>query len=51
VNPFLGTRYGLAAVTTTLEIAPDRPLAHGLGRAWGARPASAPGTSRAAARR
>src|SRR6056297_1047635 len=35
VNPFLGQRYGLAAVTTTLELAPDRPLAHGLGRAWG----------------
>ena len=35
VSPFLGTRYGLAAVTTTLELAPDLPLAHGLGRAWG----------------
>lgn len=29
VNPFLGTRYGLAVVTTTLEIAPDAPLAAG----------------------
>jgi reductive dehalogenase len=27
VNPFLGTRFGLAVVTTTLEIAPDLPLA------------------------
>ncbi len=27
VNPFLGTRYGLAAITTTLAMAPDRPLA------------------------
>ena len=35
VSPFLGTRYGLAAVTTTLELEPDLPLAHGLGRAWG----------------
>ncbi|MEZ5728679.1 MAG: hypothetical protein R3E48_12160 [Burkholderiaceae bacterium] len=26
-NPFLKTRFGLAAVTTTLEIAPDRALA------------------------
>jgi reductive dehalogenase len=34
-SPFLGTRFGLAAVTTTLELAPDLPLAHGLGRAWG----------------
>ncbi|MFY0690666.1 MAG: reductive dehalogenase [Paracoccaceae bacterium] len=25
-NPFLGDRYGLAAITTTLEIAPDLPL-------------------------
>jgi hypothetical protein len=25
-NPFVGRRYGLAAVTTTLELAPDRPL-------------------------
>jgi reductive dehalogenase len=35
VSPFLGTRYGLAAITTTLELTPDLPLAHGLGRAWG----------------
>lgn len=27
VNPFCGRRFGLAAVTTTLELAPDRPLA------------------------
>lgn len=26
VNPFLGTRYGLAVVTTTLELSPDAPL-------------------------
>jgi len=26
VNPYLGTRYGLAAVTTTLTLAPDQPL-------------------------
>lgn len=26
VNPFLGTRYGLAAVTTTCVLAPDAPL-------------------------
>ncbi|SLN56931.1 3-chloro-4-hydroxyphenylacetate reductive dehalogenase precursor [Pseudoruegeria aquimaris] len=26
-NPFLGTRYQLAVVTTTLQLAPDRPLA------------------------
>ncbi|RMH40367.1 MAG: 4Fe-4S dicluster domain-containing protein [Alphaproteobacteria bacterium] len=26
-NPFFGTRFGLAAVTTTLELAPDLPLA------------------------
>ncbi|MCW1932074.1 4Fe-4S dicluster domain-containing protein [Pararhodobacter zhoushanensis] len=26
VNPYLGTRFGLAAVTTTLELAPDAPL-------------------------
>ena len=26
-NPYLGTRYGLAAVSTTLDLAPDRPLA------------------------
>ncbi len=29
VNPFLGRDFGLAAVTTTLEIAPDRPIAPG----------------------
>ncbi len=27
VNPFLGRNYGLAAITTTLELAPDEPLA------------------------
>lgn len=27
VNPFVGTRFGLAAVSTTFEMAPDRPLA------------------------
>ncbi|NNK77146.1 MAG: reductive dehalogenase, partial [Litoreibacter sp.] len=26
-NPFLGKRYGLAAITTTLEVASDQPLA------------------------
>ncbi len=26
VNPFHGTRYGLAVVTTTLELSPDNPL-------------------------
>ncbi len=26
-NPYLGTRYGLAAVTTTFELQPDEPLA------------------------
>jgi len=31
VNPYLGTRFALAAVTTTLELAPDQPLA-GTGR-------------------
>jgi reductive dehalogenase len=36
VNPFVGRRFGLAAVTTTLEMAADQPLAHGLGQAWGA---------------
>ncbi|MEP5761657.1 MAG: reductive dehalogenase [Litoreibacter sp.] len=25
-NPFVGKHYGLAAITTTLELAPDRPL-------------------------
>jgi reductive dehalogenase len=29
VNPFVGTRFGLAVVTTTLEIAPDQPLGGG----------------------
>ncbi len=29
VNPFVGRRFGLAAVTTTLEIAPDRPIIPG----------------------
>ncbi len=28
-NPFLGNRFGLAAVTTTMELAPDRPLRPG----------------------
>jgi epoxyqueuosine reductase QueG len=27
VNPYVGTRFGLAAVTTALELAPDKPLA------------------------
>jgi reductive dehalogenase len=26
-NPYVGTRFGLAAVTTTFEVQPDRPLA------------------------
>ncbi len=51
-NPFVGRRFGLAVVTTTFALAPDRPLAPRLGRnglrshgpAWwlgvgGARPA------------
>ncbi len=25
-NPFLGTRYGVVAITTTFELAPDKPL-------------------------
>ncbi|MGE3993437.1 2Fe-2S iron-sulfur cluster-binding protein [Pseudorhodoplanes sp.] len=30
VNPYVGVRFGLAVVTTTLELAPDQPLAtHG----------------------
>ena len=28
-NPFLGTYFGLCAITTTLEIAPDKPLSPG----------------------
>ena len=27
VHPYVGTRFGLAAVTTTFELAPDKPLA------------------------
>ncbi|MBT8418337.1 MAG: 4Fe-4S dicluster domain-containing protein, partial [Silicimonas sp.] len=37
VNPFVGTRFGLAALTTTFEMTPDRPLARrqpGLGPRW-----------------
>ncbi|WP_138378934.1 reductive dehalogenase [Luteithermobacter gelatinilyticus] len=41
-NPYLGRRFGIAAVTTTLDISPDRPLAprnmwnrwHSHGPAW-----------------
>ena len=34
-NPFLGRRFGLAAITTLMAPAPDRPLAgHGAGLAW-----------------
>ncbi len=29
VNPYLGARFGLAVITTNLEIAPDKPLASG----------------------
>lgn len=29
LNPFTGDRFGLAAITTTLELTPDRPLAPG----------------------
>lgn len=29
VNPFTGDRFGLAAITTTLELAPDQPLVPG----------------------
>lgn len=32
-NPYVGRRFGLAALTTTLEIAPDAPLGPDLGRA------------------
>ena len=28
-NPYLGREFGLAAITTTMELAPDRPLAPG----------------------
>ncbi|KIC21463.1 2Fe-2S iron-sulfur cluster-binding protein [Leisingera sp. ANG-Vp] len=28
-NPFLGSRFGIAAITTTLELAPDQPLVPG----------------------
>ncbi|HJP34363.1 MAG TPA: reductive dehalogenase domain-containing protein [Gammaproteobacteria bacterium] len=31
VNPFVGERFGLAVVTTTMELAADRPLAPGVG--------------------
>ncbi|MFV2052092.1 2Fe-2S iron-sulfur cluster-binding protein [Aliiroseovarius sp. YM-037] len=36
VNPFVGTRFGLAVVTTTLAMTPDRPIAPGQsgGLAW-----------------
>ncbi|MBM1221724.1 reductive dehalogenase [Ponticoccus sp. SC2-23] len=35
INPFLGRRYGLAVITTTLAPRPDRPLARGgAGLAW-----------------
>ncbi len=27
-NPYTGTRFGLCAITTTLELEPDQPLAH-----------------------
>jgi reductive dehalogenase len=35
-NPYVGSRFGLAVVTTTLELAPDLPLASrtGLGDRW-----------------
>jgi ferredoxin len=33
VNPFVGRRFGLAAVTTTLDMAADEPLAADAGRA------------------
>ena len=35
-NPFVGTRYGLSVVTTTLELAPDAPIVAGQsgGAAW-----------------
>ncbi|MEM9104285.1 MAG: 4Fe-4S double cluster binding domain-containing protein [Pseudomonadota bacterium] len=33
INPFVGTRFGLAAVTTTLELVPDTPLGPDAGRA------------------
>ncbi|MCL4188498.1 MAG: 2Fe-2S iron-sulfur cluster binding domain-containing protein [Rhodobacteraceae bacterium] len=42
-NPFLGRRFGLAAVTTTLALAPDLPLAHDLGCAGGAPAATVTG--------
>ncbi|SFR41818.1 reductive dehalogenase [Litoreibacter janthinus] len=36
LNPFVGKRYGLAVVTTTLEMTPDKPLAASAkpGREW-----------------
>ena len=34
VNPYLGTRYGLAAVTTTMELVADLPLAPGTLKDW-----------------
>ncbi len=34
VNPFLGPRFGLAAITTTLEMAADLPLAPGQKPGW-----------------
>jgi ferredoxin-NADP reductase/ferredoxin len=33
VNPYVGSRFGLAAITTTLEIEPDLPLGADAGRA------------------
>ncbi|WP_421855931.1 2Fe-2S iron-sulfur cluster-binding protein [Oricola sp.] len=34
VAPFVGTRFGLAAITCALELAPDRPLASAKDRSW-----------------
>jgi reductive dehalogenase len=31
-NPYVGSRFGLAAITTTMEMQPDQPLGPGLGR-------------------
>lgn len=60
-NPFVGRRFGLAAVTTDFALAPDLPLALGLGRdglrshgpAWwlGAQGARRAGTAQPYARR
>ncbi len=34
VNPYVGTRFGVAAITTTMELAADRPLSPARGQPW-----------------